>query len=92
MLSYWWIVKHGALSGVTEENNTLQFTSKYCHQHCTKAAECLFSIEYDDSILKFDMDARWIRVIGSMHINAAHEIEIDWVVRIPWQYRDIQML
>ena len=92
MLPYWWIVKHGALSGVTEENDTLQFTSKHCHQHCTKAAVSSFSIEYDDSILKFGTDPRWIGVIGSMHVNAAHEIEIDWVERIPWQYRDFQTL
>jgi hypothetical protein len=89
---YWWIVKHGALSGVTEENNTLQFTSKHGHQHCTKAAVSSFSIEYDDSILKFGTNLQWIRVIGSMHFNAVHEIEIDWVKRIPWQYRDFQML
>jgi len=92
MLPYWWIVKHGALSGVTEENDKLQFTSKHCHQHCTKAAVSSFSIEYDDSILTFGTDPRWIGVIGSMHVNAAHEIEIDWVERIPWQYRDFETL
>jgi hypothetical protein len=27
-----------------------------------------------------------------MHVNAAHEIEIDWVERIAWQYRDFQTL
>jgi hypothetical protein len=31
-------------------------------------------------------------MIGSMHVNAAHEIEIDWVERIPWQYRDFETL
>ena len=31
MLPYWWIVKHGALSGATEQNNNRQFTSKHCH-------------------------------------------------------------
>jgi hypothetical protein len=36
MLPYWWIFKYGALSGVTKENNKLQFTSKHCHKHCTK--------------------------------------------------------
>src|ERR1700731_1136524 len=92
MLPYWWIVKHGALSGVTEENNKLQFMSKHCHQHCTKAAVSSFSIVYDDSILKFSTDPQWIEVIGSMHVNAAHEIEIDWVEQILWQYRDFQML
>jgi hypothetical protein len=92
MLPYWWIVKHGALSGITEENDKLQFTSKHCHQHCTKAAVSSFSIEYDDSILKFGTDPRWIGVIGSMHVSAAHEIEIDWVERIPWQYRDFQTI
>jgi hypothetical protein len=92
MLPYWWIVKHGALSGVTEENDKLQFTSKHCHQHCTKAAVSSFSIEYDDSILKFGTDPRWIGVIGSMHVSAAHEIEVDWVERIPWQYRDFQTI
>ncbi|KAF8534497.1 hypothetical protein BDD12DRAFT_643133, partial [Trichophaea hybrida] len=65
MLPYWWMVKYGALSGVTEENNKLQFTSKHCHQHCTKAA------------------------VSSV---ATHEIEVDWVERIPWQYRDFQTI
>jgi hypothetical protein len=41
-LPYRRIVKHRALSGVTEKNNKLQFTSKHCHQHCTKAAVSLF--------------------------------------------------
>ena len=82
MLPYWWIIKHGALSVVTEENDSLQIRLKHCHQHCTKAAVSSFSIGYDDSILKFDTDPRWIGVIGSMHVNAAHEIEVDWVERI----------
>jgi hypothetical protein len=77
MLPYWWLVKHGALSTVTEENDKHQFMSKHCHQHCTKAAVSLFSIEYHDSILMFGTDPRWIRVIGSMHVNTAHEMEID---------------
>ena len=88
LLPYWWIIKHGALNGVTEENDSLQFTSRYCEQHCTKAAVSSFSIKYDDSILKFSTDPQWIRVIGSMHVNVAHEIEVDWVERIQWQYRD----
>ncbi|KAF8241181.1 hypothetical protein K440DRAFT_575307 [Wilcoxina mikolae CBS 423.85] len=79
MLPYWWIVKHGALRGITEEGDKLQFTSKHCHQHCIKAAVSFFSIEYDDSILRFGTDPRWIRLIVSMHINAAGEMEIDWV-------------
>jgi hypothetical protein len=79
MFPYWWIVKHGALSGVTEENDMLQFTSKHCHQNCTKAVVASFSIEYDDSILKFGINPRWIGVIGSMHVNAAHIFGIDWV-------------
>jgi hypothetical protein len=79
MLPYWWIVKHGALSEVTEENDMLQFTSKHCHQHCTMAAVSLFSMKYEDSILKFSKDLPWIGVIGPMHVNAEHEIEIDWV-------------
>jgi hypothetical protein len=33
----------------------------------------------DDSILMFGMDPRWIGVIGLMHVNAANEIEIDWL-------------
>jgi hypothetical protein len=74
MLPYWWIFKYGALSGVTEENNKLQFTSKHCHKHCTKPWVSLFSIEYDDSTWKFGTDPRWIGVIGSKHINVAHEI------------------
>jgi hypothetical protein len=92
MLPYWWIVKHGALSGVTEENHKLQFPWQQCHQHCTKAAVSSFSIEYDDSILKFGMDSRWIGISSSMHVSAAHEIEMDWVERIPWQYRDFQTI
>jgi hypothetical protein len=27
-----------------------------------------------------------------MHVNAEHEIEIDWVDWITWQYRDFQTL
>jgi hypothetical protein len=27
-----------------------------------------------------------------MHVNVVREIEIDWVDRIPWQYRDFQTL
>ena len=50
MLPYWWIVKHGALSGIIEENDKLQFTSKHYHQNCTKVAISSFSIEYDNSI------------------------------------------
>jgi hypothetical protein len=91
-LPYWWIVKHVALGGVTKENNKLQFTSKHCHHHCTKEAQSSFSMEYDDSILKFSTDPQWIRFIESMHVNMGHEIEINWVERIPWQYRDFQML
>jgi hypothetical protein len=45
MLPYCWIMKHGALSGVTKENDMLQFTSHHCGQHCAKAAVSLFSIE-----------------------------------------------
>jgi hypothetical protein len=48
MLSHWWIVKHGALSRVTEEDDMLQFMSKHCHQHCTEAAVYSVVIEYDD--------------------------------------------
>jgi hypothetical protein len=92
ILPYWWIVKDGALSEVTEENDTLQYTLKHSHQHCTNAVVYSFSIEYDDSILKFGTDPRWIDVIGSIHVNTVHEIEIDWVEYIPWQYRDFQML
>jgi hypothetical protein len=51
-----------------------------------------FSIEYDDSILKFGTNPQWIGVIGSMGVNAANELEIDWVERIPPQYRDFQTL
>ena len=50
------------------------------------------SIEYNDSILKFGTDPRWIVIIGSMYVNDIHEIEIDWIERIPWQYRDFQTL
>jgi hypothetical protein len=42
--------------------------------------------------LKFGTDPQWIGVIGSMHVNAAHEIDIDWVEQIPRQYRDFKML
>lgn len=52
----------------------------------------LLSIEYNDSSLKFRTRPRWIRVIGSMHINRAHKIVIDWVEQIMWQYSDFQML
>jgi hypothetical protein len=38
-----------------------------------------FPIEYDDSIVTFGTDLRWIEDIGSMPVNAVHEIEIDWV-------------
>ncbi|KAF8241173.1 hypothetical protein K440DRAFT_575346, partial [Wilcoxina mikolae CBS 423.85] len=55
-----------------------------------RAAVSSCSIEYDDSIHKFGTDPQWIGVIGFMHINAAVEMEIDWVERIPWQYRDFQ--
>ena len=48
MLSYWWIIKHGALNGVKEEYNKLQLRLIYCHQHCTKAAVSSITIEYDD--------------------------------------------
>ena len=74
MLPYWWIVKHGALRGITEEGDKLQFTSKHCHQHCTKAVVSSFSIEYDDSILNSGTDPQWIRLIESMHINVVGEI------------------
>jgi hypothetical protein len=90
MSPYWWIVTHGALSGVTEENDMLQFTSKHCHQHCTNTVVSSFSIEYDNSILIFSTDPQRIGVIGSIHVNAVHKIEIDWVEQIPWQYRDFQ--
>jgi hypothetical protein len=70
----------------------LQFTLKHCHQHATKSAVSSFSIEYDDFILKLDTDSQWIGVIGSMYVNAAYEIEIDWVQQIPEQYRDFQTL
>jgi hypothetical protein len=56
MLPYWWIVKHWAHSGVTDDEDTLLFTSKHCHQHRTTAEVSSFSIEYDDSILKFSTD------------------------------------
>jgi hypothetical protein len=36
ILPYWLIVKHGALPPVIEENDTLQFMSKHCNEHCTK--------------------------------------------------------
>jgi hypothetical protein len=52
----------------------------------------LISIEYDDCILKFSTDPQWIGVIGSMHENVPHEIEMDWVEQIPWQYRDFQLI
>ena len=57
-----------------------------------KAAVSLFSIEYNDSILIFGTHPHWIGVIDSLHVNVAHEIEIDWVEQIPWQYRDFQTL
>jgi hypothetical protein len=45
ILPYWWIVKHGALSGVTEENDKLQFMWKHRHQHYTKPVVSSFSIK-----------------------------------------------
>ena len=56
MLPYWWIVKHGALSGVTKESDKLQFILKHCHQYRTKAVVSLFSIQFDNSIVKFGTD------------------------------------
>ena len=67
MLPYWWIIKYGALSGITKENDKLQFTSKHCHQHCTKVAVSSFSIKYDNCILKFETDLQWI---GDYWFNA----------------------
>jgi hypothetical protein len=56
MFPYWWIFTHGTLSGGIEENDILQFMSKHCHQHCTKAALSWFSNKYDHSIVKFSTD------------------------------------
>jgi hypothetical protein len=47
------------------------------------AAVSLFSIEYDESILKLGTDPQWIRVFGSIYVNVAHGIEINWVEQIP---------
>jgi hypothetical protein len=92
MIPYWWIVKHCTLSKITEENDILQFMSKLCHQYWTIAVVSLFSIEYDNSIWMFGTDHRFHRVIGSMQVNMAHEIEMDWVEQIPWLYRNVEMI
>jgi hypothetical protein len=42
--------------------------------------------------LIFVTNPQWIEGIGSMHINVANNIEINWVEHFPWQYRDFQML
>jgi hypothetical protein len=38
MVPYWWIIKFGALSGVTDDSDMLMFLLKHCHQHCTQVA------------------------------------------------------
>jgi hypothetical protein len=92
MFPYWWIIKHGALSGVNEEHYDLQFMSKHSHEYCTKAIVSSFSVQHDNSSLLFGTDPRRIRVIGRMHFIKAYEIEIDWVEQTPTQYTDFQTL
>jgi hypothetical protein len=56
ILRYWWNLKQKACSRVTEQNDKLLFTSKHCHQHCTKAVVCSFSRDDYYSKLKFRSD------------------------------------
>jgi hypothetical protein len=42
--------------------------------------------------LDFGNDPWWIGIIGDLKINDQDEMEIDWIDRIPWQYRDFKSL
>jgi len=90
MLPYWWIVKHKAM-GFTD-GGIISFESKECKKTCTRHDCNSFTIEIDDTILDFGNNPRWIGNIGNCQIYNKDEMEIDWIDRIPWQYRDCQSL
>jgi len=52
----------------------------------------LFTIEIDDTILDFGNHSQWIEIIGNLKINDKVEMEIYWIDRISWQYRDYKSL
>jgi hypothetical protein len=49
-------------------------------------------IEVYNTILDFGNDLLWIGIFGNLKINDKNEMEIDWIDRIPWQYRDYKSL
>jgi len=90
MLPYWWIVKHKA-KGFTD-GGKISFESTECKRTYTRHNCNSFTIEIDDTILDFGNDPRWIGIIGNRIINYTDRMEIDWIDRIPWQYRDYKSL
>jgi len=90
MLPYWWIVKHKAREFA--EGGKINFESEGCKKTCTRHNCNSFTIEIDDTILDLGNNPRWIRIIGNLEMNDKDEMEIDWIDRIPWQYRDYKSL
>jgi len=83
-------VKHKAKGSA--EGGKISFESDDCKKTCTKHNCTSFTIEINDTILNFRNDPQWIGIIGNININDKDEMEIDWIDRIPWQYRDFKSL
>jgi hypothetical protein len=90
MLPSWWIVKHKARGFA--EGGKINFESEESKKTCTRHNCNSFTVEIDDTILDFGNDPQWIGIIGNLKINDQDEMEIDWIDRIAWQYRDYKSL
>jgi hypothetical protein len=74
------------------DGGQISIESEECKKTCTRHNCNSFTIEIDEAILDFGNDPWWIGIADNLQINDEDEMEIDWIDRIPWQYRDYQSL
>ena len=47
-----------------------------------------FTIKYDDSVVLFRNEPKWVRVLGPLRFDDELHVELDVLEDIPWQCRD----
>ena len=47
-----------------------------------------FAINYNESVIYFGKELKWVVVIGSLHIDEDQNITLEVSREISWQYRD----
>jgi hypothetical protein len=66
--------------------------ARNARRHAQSVTAIHSGIEVNNTILDFGNDPQWIGMFGNHKINDKDEMEIDWIDRIQWQYRDYQSL